>query len=163
MLRSLIALGLLLLAGGLLPAADGPVLELRGLNGESAALTAAEFQTLPRIDVEATNHDKDRVKYSGVRLAVLLAKVGLPEGEPLKGDWVRRYVLVEAHDGYAAVYAVSEIDLTMTDDEVILADRCNGAPLNDHDGPLQIIAPAEKRHSRCVRQVTRLSLIEARP
>jgi hypothetical protein len=140
-----------------------PAVELIGLDGMSLTLSAAAFAELPHIDIEAKNHDGDMVKYSGVKLRTLLAKVGIPEaGQPLRAEWVRRYVVIEAADGYSAVYALAELDETLTDRELLLADRCNGTPLDAHDGPFQVINPREKRHSRWVRMVQRIQIVDSR-
>jgi hypothetical protein len=66
------------------------------------------------------------------------------------------YLVVEASDGYRAVFALPELDPEFTDRVILLADRRDGRPLSDHDGPLQVIAPGEKWHARWVRQVIRL-------
>ncbi len=139
-----------------------PAVELVGLDGQSHTITAAEWQKLPRVEVEAKSHEGAQVKYAGVKLSVLLAQAGFPEGQPLRGEWVRRSVVIEARDGYSAVYALAELDETLTDRVLLLADRGNGEPLGEHQGPFQIINPSEKRHSRWVRQVTRLRLMDSR-
>ncbi|MFO0893059.1 MAG: molybdopterin-dependent oxidoreductase, partial [Isosphaeraceae bacterium] len=59
-------------------------------------------------------------------------------------------------DGYRAVFALPELDPDFTDRPVLLADRRDGRPLPGKDGPLQVIVPSDKRHSRWVRQVVAL-------
>ena len=66
------------------------------------------------------------------------------------------YLVVEAADGYRAVFALSELDPAFTDRVVLLADRRDGQPLSMRDGPLQVVVPGEKKHARWVRQVIRL-------
>jgi hypothetical protein len=39
-----------------------------------------------------------------------------------------------------------------------LVDRCDGKPLSAQEGPLRIVVPGEKRHSRWVRQVVALRI-----
>jgi hypothetical protein len=63
------------------------------------------------------------------------------------------YLVVEASDGYRAVFALPEIDPACTDRTILLVDRRDGKPLSAKEGPLRIVVPGEKRHSRWVRQV----------
>ena len=50
--------------------------------------------------------------------------------------------------GYRAVFALPELDPDFNDRVILLADRRDGQALSAKDGPLQIIVPGEKRHSR---------------
>jgi hypothetical protein len=49
-----------------------------------------------------------------------------------------------------------ELAPSFTDRTILLADRRDGKPLSDREGPLQVIVPGEKKHARWVRQVVRL-------
>ncbi|MDG3006126.1 hypothetical protein [Paludisphaera mucosa] len=55
--------------------------------------------------------------------------------------------MVEASDGYRALFALPELDPSFTDRVILLADRRAGKPLDDRQGPLRIVAPGEKRPS----------------
>ncbi len=68
------------------------------------------------------------------------------------------YLVVEAADGYRAVFALSELDPAFTDRVILLADRRDGQPISTRDGPLQVVVPGEKKHARWVRQVIRLKI-----
>jgi hypothetical protein len=46
---------------------------------------------------------------------------------------------------------------------VLLADKRDGQPLPQANGPYQIIVPQEKRPTRWVRQVTALQIVEVKP
>jgi hypothetical protein len=70
-------------------------------------------------------------------------------------------VLVEAADKYQVVFALPELDSLFTDRVILLADTCDGKPLPEKNGPLQIIVPDEKRHARWVRQVKSLTIVHA--
>ena len=68
------------------------------------------------------------------------------------------YLVVEAADGYRAVFALPELDPEFTD-RVILWPIAAMARLSpDREGPLQIVVPGEKRHARWVRQVVVLRI-----
>jgi hypothetical protein len=66
--------------------------------------------------------------------------------------------LIEAADGYRAVFALAEVDPSMTDQIVLVADRRDGKPLEDSLGPYRLIVPRDKLHSRWVRQVAKISV-----
>jgi len=71
---------------------------------------------------------------------------------------MKLYVVVEAKDGYQAVFALPEFDPAFTDNVIVLADTRDDKPLNDVEGPFRMIVPADKRHARWVRQVTAITL-----
>jgi hypothetical protein len=68
------------------------------------------------------------------------------------------YVIVEAADGYQALFALPELDPAFTDRVILLADHRDGQPLDARTGPFQIVVPGEKKHARWVRQVTGLRI-----
>jgi hypothetical protein len=67
-------------------------------------------------------------------------------------------VLVDAADGYRAVFALAELDSELTDRVILLADTKNGQALSSREGPFRIIVPGEKRPARWVRQVTAVTV-----
>ena len=71
------------------------------------------------------------------------------------------YLLVEAADGYRVVFALPELDPAFTDRVILLADRADGHPLDNKEGPFHIVVPGEKRMARWVRQVTSLKVVQA--
>ena len=73
-------------------------------------------------------------------------------------DAVASYVLIEARDGYKALFALAEIDPTLSDRVVLLADSKDGVPFDEKEGPWRIIVPGDKRPARWVRQVTAISV-----
>jgi DMSO/TMAO reductase YedYZ molybdopterin-dependent catalytic subunit len=124
-------------------------------------LTSESFRQLPRATVAAKAHDGKDSRYEGVALAEILRKAGVPMGKELRGKAVAFYLVVEAADGYRAVFALPEIDPEFSDRVILLADRRDGQPLSAMEGPLQIVVPGEKRHSQWVRQVTALQIGKA--
>ena len=88
-------------------------------------------------------------------------KRAFPPAKSLRGPAIALYVVVEAADGYRAVYALAELDSAFTDRVILLADRRDGRPLSAREGPLQVIVPGEKKHARWVRQVIRLRVAAA--
>jgi DMSO/TMAO reductase YedYZ molybdopterin-dependent catalytic subunit len=121
-------------------------------------LTADEFARLPRLSVRARDHDGNEAEFEGVAVFEILTRAGLKLGQDLRGPALAMYLLVEATDGYRAVFALPEIDPACTDRTILLADRRDGKPLTAKEGPLRIVVPGEKRHSRWVRQVLTLKI-----
>ncbi|HEX6037070.1 molybdopterin-dependent oxidoreductase [Longimicrobium sp.] len=145
-------------------AADTPaVLELVPLSGGAIRLTAAEWAALPRDTVRVAEtssggHPTPPGTYTGVPLRALLTRMGVPAGAAVRGEALRTYVLAEASDGYRVIFSLPELDPAFTDAVVLVADHRDGAVLDAHDGPLRILAPAEKRPTRWVRGLVRLSV-----
>jgi DMSO/TMAO reductase YedYZ molybdopterin-dependent catalytic subunit len=137
----------------------GPVVvKVEGEVSTPLRLTAVELSQLPRQSVIARAHDEKESRFEGVALFDVLKKAGLPTGKDLRGKAVTLYLVVEAADGYRAVFALPELDPAFTDRVILLADRRDGQGLSSHDGPLQIVVPGEKRHARWVRQVIALRI-----
>lgn len=124
-------------------------------------LTLSDLAKLPRQKVKATPHNGKESEYEGVAVGEILKNAGVKFGTELKGKALATYLLVEAADGYRAVFALPEIDPAFTDRVILLADRTDGQPLSVTAGPLQIIIPDEKRHARWVRQVKTFSINRA--
>jgi DMSO/TMAO reductase YedYZ molybdopterin-dependent catalytic subunit len=135
---------------------SGALLVVRGEVGEPLVFSAEEFGKLPRQTVRAKAHDGVESRYEGVPLAAILSKAGEPTGGALKGKALTLYLVVEASDGYRALFALPELDSAFNDRVILLADRRDGRPLSDREGPLQVIVPGEKKHARWVRQVIRI-------
>src|SRR5690606_1469789 len=84
-------------------------------------------------------HGGEPSDYAGPRLEDVLAPANLPRGPQLRGAEVTRYVVVEAVDGYRALFALAEFDSAFRAEVPILALRRNGAPLEAEAGHFQII------------------------
>lgn len=121
---------------------------------------AASLASLPQVKITISDHGTPAT-FEGVELYGLLAQVGAPDGEHLRGKELVRYVVVEGTDGYRAVFALAELNAAFTDRKVILATRRDGKPLSEKEGPLRIVVEGEKRMGRCVRQVATIRMAEA--
>ena len=137
-----------------------PALTVQGAGGTSATLTAADIGKLPQHTVQVTDHGKPAT-FEGVLLTDVLGRVDMPSGEKFHKTAASYYLLVEAKDGYRAVFAWAELDSTFTDKAVYMVTKRDGNPLSDKDGPFQLVAPGEKRGARWVRQVTALRIRQA--
>ncbi len=123
-------------------------------------LDAATLAALPRESVTATAHER-KLQCEGIPLLALLRTSDAMPAEPLRGPQLARYVLVDARDGYRAVYALAELDPTLGNRKVFLVDRCDGRSLAGDEGPLRLIAPEESRAARWVRQVESVTVVAA--
>jgi DMSO/TMAO reductase YedYZ molybdopterin-dependent catalytic subunit len=148
---------------GQTPQASAPEISL-SVSGEverPLKLTAAALAKLPRRAIRAKDHDGKESEYEGSPLVEVLKLAGVKFGEGLKGKNLALYLVVEASDGYRAVYALPELDPAYTDKVIMLVDKREGKALDTKEGPLRIVAPDEKMHARWVRQVTGLVIRRA--
>jgi DMSO/TMAO reductase YedYZ molybdopterin-dependent catalytic subunit len=121
-------------------------------------LTADALSRLPRQTVRARDPDGKEALYDGVPVFEVLQAAGVKFGHDLRGPALACYLIVEAADGYRAVFALPELDAASTDRVILLADRRDGKPLDAGDGPLRVIVPGEKRHARWVKQAVALKV-----
>jgi DMSO/TMAO reductase YedYZ molybdopterin-dependent catalytic subunit len=154
--------GLALLAALIATPALAEDLRLTGPAGQSAALTAAEFAALPHVDLTVTLEGKT-LAFQGVPLSVLVAKVGAPQGDTLRGKAMSDVVLVSAKDGYVVALALADTDAKMRKEQVILADRMNGAPLPDNAAPYRLVVEGDLRAARTARMVTAIAVRHLEP
>ena len=124
--------------------------------------TQSELHKLPRVEIRIKDpHDPGKeIVYSGTPWSEVLKAGGLLLDSGMAGirETVTMTVLVEAADGYRAVFSLAELDPELTDRVVLLADTKDGQPLPPREGPFRIIVPGEKRPARWVRQVTAVTI-----
>ena len=141
--------------------AAAPGLDIGGERVTATHLTLADIaKIVPRAEVHASVHGAGAV-WTGVSLIELLKSAGAPAGDALRGPALALYVRVTAADGYRAVFALAELDSTIGNALAILADRKDGQPMDDEEGPLRLIVAADKRPARWVRRVVAVDLLSA--
>ena len=139
-----------------------PMLRVEVENGKTLDLTAKDLAKFTRREVKAKAHDEKEAIYSGYNLSDVLLFAGAKIGkEQLRGKELASYLLVEAADGYKAIFAIAEISADFTDRLILLADTRDGKPLDTKQGVWQIIVADDKKHGRWVRQVTALKIKKA--
>jgi hypothetical protein len=141
-------------------ASNESAIVVTGENGTPQRFDAAALSALPVQTVKAEAHG-NKVECRGPALIDVLAKVGTPSGEALRGKNLALYVRVSAADGYRAVFSLAELDSGMRDAVPIVTASCNGGPLEAKDGPFRLVVPGEKRPARWVRQVTAIDVLRA--
>jgi hypothetical protein len=133
------------------------LLDLRGDVPNPHRIDASELRKLPRAETRTTDpHNPGKeIVYSGTPLVEVLKAGGLRLDSGTAGirETMTITVLVEATDGYRAVFALAELDSDLTDRVILLADTKDGQPLPASEGSFRIIVPGEKRPARWVRQV----------
>lgn len=157
-LRSLpLILGFALLAAREMRASDARL--TIAYEGKTTTFSGADLSSMPRQDVTAFDfHEKMSHVYSGVAVRDLLAKVGVPLGEKLRGKILRLAVLAHCRDHYDIVFALAEFDDAFNSRTILLADRQDGQPLPDALGPVRLVVPGDKRPARWARMVTSLEV-----
>jgi DMSO/TMAO reductase YedYZ molybdopterin-dependent catalytic subunit len=137
---------------------------LLSVGGEVPAalkLTRADLDKFTRHTVRAKDHDGKEYNYEGVAIIDILQKAGVKFGEALRGKALATYLLVDAVDGYQAVYSLPELDSSANERLILLADKQDGAAFPANLGPLKIIVPGDNTHARWVRQVKSFTIARA--
>lgn len=127
--------------------------------GKTITLAPSDLAAMPRTTVGVFNaHTKVNETYTGVLLDTLLAKIGVPQGEAVRGPRFLIGVIAEGTDGYRVLYSLAEIDPGIHDGQVMVADTEDGKPITE-DGAFKLVSTEEKRPARWVRNLTRISVI----
>jgi hypothetical protein len=138
-------------------------LTLRGIDGKSVSLTPEDLAALPHKTVSVLNsHTKANENYSGVALSDLLARVGVPQGENVRGKVFMTAIVAEGTDKYSVLYALAEVDPSIHTGDVIVADSMDGQKLGK-DGAFKLVSTEERRPARWVRNLAEISVVEVKP
>lgn len=157
--RLKLAAAALVVAALLAPAASfAQTLTLKGSAGAEKRLSAQDLAAMPHETVNYTIHGKAGA-YAGVPVSALVALVGAPQGEALRGKAAADVLMVTAADGYRVALSLAETDSAMRADPVIVADQVDGHPLGPDDGPFRLIVIGDKRAARAARNIRTLELI----
>jgi DMSO/TMAO reductase YedYZ molybdopterin-dependent catalytic subunit len=124
------------------PASTSPgLLTIGGEVSTPVKLPADDLAKLPRRSVQAKDHDGKGTAFEGIDLGEVLKLAGVKFGGHLKGKELALFLVVDAADGYRAVFALPELDHAFTDRIILLADRRDGKSLADKVGPVRIVIP----------------------
>jgi Oxidoreductase molybdopterin binding domain len=122
-------------------------------------LKAEDLATMPREKVSVSEEDGTKVEYEGVLLREILKKAGAPLGGQLRGKALASYVLAKAQDGYQVVFAIAEFDPAFANEQILVADKRDGKPLFEYQGPFRIVCPNDKAGARSVRMLQTLQVV----
>lgn len=126
------------------------------------SVSLADFRAMPHVTITVHNAHADADEtYSGVPLAVLLAKLDAPLGQHLRGKALASYIVASGSDGYSVVLSIAEADPSFHGGNILVADTRDGQPLGK-SGPFQLIVSEDKRPARWVHNLVSISLQDAR-
>lgn len=137
-----------------------PFLQIGGDVPHPLALGEQEWKQLKHTELSATNaHEKKTAVYGGVLLRDLLKEAGVPAGQNLRGKAMSTCIVIAASDGYQVTFSLAELDESIGNLQVLVADSEDGKPLAQTAGPLRLVVPADKRPARWVRMVKSIRVV----
>jgi hypothetical protein len=140
--------------------APAPFLQIIGDVSHPRTFQEQEWKQLKHTSLSATNtHEKKTATYSGVLLRDLLREAGVPLGDGLRGKALTTCIVISAADGYQVTFSIAELDESIGNLEVLVADGEDGKPLAQTAGPLRMIVPSDKRPARWVRMVKTIRVV----
>jgi DMSO/TMAO reductase YedYZ molybdopterin-dependent catalytic subunit len=144
------------------PAPAAATLQISGEVSHPLSLTVEALARLKKTELTAKDRDGKQHRYTGVAFADLLREAGVTLGPALRGENLAKYVLVEAADGYQAVFALPELDPEFAREVVLVAYQADGKPLPAGEGPVRLVVAADKKHARWVREVAAIKVLFAK-
>ncbi len=135
------------------------VLAVQGDIPSPLSLTADDLAKMPRQTVSTPAPDGTKIVYEGVTLRAVLEKAGAPFGKKLRGKVLTTYVLAKAMDGYQVMFTLGELDPDFGNETILLADKRDGKPLPDKQGPLRLVCPNDHEGARSVRMLQTLEVV----
>jgi len=135
------------------------VLAVQGDIASPVSLTADDLAKMPRQTVSVPAPDGTKIVYEGVTLLAVLQKAGAPFGKQLRGKVLSTYVLAKAMDGYQVVFTLGELDPDFGNETILVADKRDGKPLADKQGPFRLVCPNDHEGARSVRMLETLEIV----
>jgi hypothetical protein len=135
------------------------ILAVQGDIPSPLSLTSDDLAKMPRETVLVPAPDGTKIVYEGVTLLEVLQKAGAPLGKQLRGKALASYVLAKAHDGYQVAFTLGEVDPQFGGASILLADKRDGKPLPDKQGPFRLVCPNDKEGARSVRMLETLEIV----
>jgi hypothetical protein len=142
--------------------AQSPPAAVLSVQGDLAAplsLTADDLAKMPREMATVPAPDGSKIVYEGVTLLALLQKAGAPFGKQLRGKVLSSYVLAKAQDGYQVIFTLGELDPDFGNETILVADKRDGKPLPDKQGPFRLVCPNDHEGARSVRMLQTLEVV----
>jgi DMSO/TMAO reductase YedYZ molybdopterin-dependent catalytic subunit len=135
------------------------VLAVQGDIPSPLSLTADDLAKMPHETASVPASDGTKIVYEGVTLLAVLQKAGAPFGKQLRGKVLSTYVLAKAMDGYQVMFTLGELDPDFGNETVLLADKRDGKPLPDKQGPFRLVCPNDHEGARSVRMLQSLEVV----
>jgi hypothetical protein len=145
------------------PSTPSTQLTIKTYEGKTLNFSPEELAALPHKQVAVFNtHSKANETYSGVLLADLLSKAGVPLGESVRGKLFMIGIVAQGMDNYSVLYSLAEVDPSIHTGDVIVADTLDGQKLGK-DGAFKMVSSEEKRPARWVRNLSSISVVKVAP
>lgn len=96
--------------------------------------------------------------WQGPLLSDVLARVGAPRGDALRGPDLADVVILTAQDGYRVALSLAETDAGVRPNRIILALQTEGHALAANDGTVRLVVEGDLKPARSERQVARIEL-----
>lgn len=122
-------------------------------------LKIEDLAQMPREKVSVTEEDGSTVVYEGVTLREVLKRAGAPLEKQLRGKALASYILAKAQDGYQVVFSLGEVDAAFGNEQILVADKRDGKPLFEYQGPFRLECPNDKAGARSVRMLEMLQVV----
>ncbi len=135
------------------------VLAVQGDIATPLSLTADDLAKMPRETVSVPAPDGTKIVYEGVTLLAVLQKAGAPFGKQLRGKVLSSYVLAKAMDGYQVVFTLGELDPDFGNESILVADKRDGKPMGEKQGPFRLVCPNDHEGARSVRMLQTLEVV----
>jgi hypothetical protein len=132
---------------------------LRINDAPPVTITANDLAKLPQHTAVLNDRGK-QISYEGALLRDVVAQGGISFGKELRGKQLSSYVAAMASDGYEVVYALAELDPTVVDSEIVVANKRDGQALGANEGPFRIIVPHDKRPTRSLRLLQEIDVVQ---
>jgi DMSO/TMAO reductase YedYZ molybdopterin-dependent catalytic subunit len=143
-------------------AAQAPTTAVLSVQGDiptPLSLTADDLAKMPRETASVPAPNGTKIVYEGVTLLAVMQKAGAPFGKQLRGKVLSSYVLAKATDGYQVIFTLGELDPDFGNESILLADKRDGKPLPDKQGPFRLVCPNDHEGARSVRMLQTLELV----
>lgn len=136
--------------------AQAQVLTLRD-GDRMVTLGPPDLRAMPQETLTVDDHGVART-FTGAQLGAVLDRLGAPHGEQLKGEALGYVIVATASDGYKVALSLSEIDPSLGDRHVIIADSEGGKPLDAGEGPYRLVVKDSRRIARSAKNLVQLEL-----
>jgi DMSO/TMAO reductase YedYZ molybdopterin-dependent catalytic subunit len=158
-MRNIVRLGLLVLAfastvsGQSAPRPTSQSFRITGQITEPRSYTLADIQALPAkeitLEYTAANQPQKHT-FKGVPLWDIISSAKPQFDANVKNDSLRWVLQAQGSDGYAATFALGELDPNFGNKGVLVAYEQDGKPPSAEDGLMRLVVPGDVKGGRFV-------------
>jgi DMSO/TMAO reductase YedYZ molybdopterin-dependent catalytic subunit len=141
------------------PASGAPTIRVLMQGKPALTIDPAMLSTMPHVTTRAAAHDEKPSEWRGVALRDILLRAGVSIDQPLRGKALATFVRVTATDHYQVIFGLADLDPTLGNTPVMLADERDGKSLST-DGPFRLVVSSDKRPARWVRNVATIEVVD---